>query len=185
MAAFLALCWEDYLACQVLEAFLVGYLDVLGLQAFAVWDDLGAYCSGESWVHCVGWGSYFVTSLMAFLVHPEAFLEHQEGGQTCFLMMEDLQVAFLGPFLGYFVASLAHLVAFLGHLLASQDHQVASLDPLEASLDHLIASQGHREAFQVHLMAFLDHLEALLIFLLVFQAYFQAQKMAFFLLLGS
>lgn len=178
MVAFLASYLEDYLACLVLEAFLVDYLDVQGLLAFAVWDDWGACCSGGSWVHCVGLGSYFVTSLMAFLVHPEAFLEHQKGGHSCFLMMEDLQFAFLEAFPGCFVACQDHLVAFL-------DHLVAFLEPLEASLDHLIASQDPLVAFLVHLMAFPDHPVALLIFLLVYRAYFQVQKMAFFLLLGS
>ena len=99
--AFLTSYLKDYWPCLVLGASLVYYLDV---------PDLRACCSEESCVQHVGLGSYFVTSQMAFLVHLEASLEHQEAGQAYPLMKESLQLAFLQAYHGCFVASQGHLV---------------------------------------------------------------------------
>jgi len=49
-------------------------------------------------------------SLVYYLVHLEASLEHQEAGQAYPLMKESLQLAFLQAYHGCFVASQGHLV---------------------------------------------------------------------------
>jgi len=136
--AFLTSYLKDYWPCLVLGASLVYYLDV---------PDLRACCSEESWVHHVGLGSYFVTSQMAFLVHLEASLEHQEARQAYPLMKEARQLAFLGAYLGCFVASLDHQVASLGLLKAFQVRLVASQG-------HLVFLRAYRAYFQVQMMAF-------------------------------
>lgn len=187
---------KGYLACLVLGAFLAYCWDVLDLQASVVLDDCWAYCSVGSWVHHVGWGPFFETFQMAFLVRLEASLEHQEEGQAYFVSKEDLHLAFLGAYLVCFEASLVRPGASLVHLRASLVHLVAFLVFLgaflacfqvqkKASFFHLLGSlMGHLLAYLVHQEPFLVPLGAFLVFLVLLGA-FLVHLGAFLVLLGA